>query len=54
MSGRSYVQTQNEIENHELQEQNQDPCTIEREPDLRKEQEEYFRRIRQGFVVSYV
>ena len=38
--GRSYTETQNELE-----ELNQDPYTIEREPDLTEEQEEYFRRI---------
>jgi hypothetical protein len=42
---RSYAETQNEIENYELQEQRQHPYRIQREPDLRKEQEEYFRRI---------
>ena len=36
--GQSYAQTQNEFENYELEEQ--DPSG---EPDLRKEQEEYFR-----------
>ena len=41
--GRSYAQTQNEIENYELQEQNQDPYRIQREPHLTEEQEEYFR-----------
>ncbi|MFZ0514120.1 MAG: hypothetical protein WAM14_21120 [Candidatus Nitrosopolaris sp.] len=47
MPGRSYAQ--NKIENYELQEQEQDPYTFD-EPDLRKEQEEYFRRIRQEFL----
>ncbi|MGA9149367.1 MAG: hypothetical protein WBZ36_02220 [Candidatus Nitrosopolaris sp.] len=42
----SYTETQNEIENYELQ----DPYTIEREPDLTTEQEEYFRRIRQEWI----
>jgi hypothetical protein len=41
LSDRSHTKTHNE-----LQEQNQDPYRIEREPDLRKEQEGYFRRIR--------
>ena len=40
MSGLGYTETQNELE-----ELNQDPYTIEREPDLTEEQEEYFRRI---------
>ncbi|MDP9286737.1 MAG: hypothetical protein M3P08_00855 [Thermoproteota archaeon] len=42
--------TQKELEDYRLQELADDPFRIEREPDLRKEQEEYFRRIRQGFV----
>jgi len=46
----SCAQTQNELEDYSLQELAEDPFRIEREPDLRKEQEEYFRRIRQGFV----
>ena len=50
LPGQSYAQTQNEFENYELQGQNQDPYTIEHEPDLTEEQEEYFRRIRQGYT----
>jgi hypothetical protein len=46
----SCAQTQKELEDHGLQELAEDPFRIEREPDPRKEQEEYFRRIRQGFV----
>ena len=46
----SCAQTQKELEDYRLQELAQDPFRIERESDLRKEQEEYFRRIRQGFV----
>jgi hypothetical protein len=46
LPGRSYTQIQDEIENYELQEQEGDPYTFD-EPDLRIEQEEYFRRIRQ-------
>jgi hypothetical protein len=45
---RSYTETQNEIENYELQEQ--DPYKIEHEPDLTEEQEEYFSRIRQEWI----
>jgi hypothetical protein len=44
------AQTQKELEGYELQKIAVDPFRIEREPDLRKEQEEYFRRIRQDFV----
>jgi hypothetical protein len=50
---RSYTEIQKEIENYELQEQNQDPYTIEHEPDLTEEQEEYFRRIRQGYSLPF-
>ena len=46
----SCAQTQKELEDYRLQELAEDPFRIERESDLRKEQEEYFRRIRQGFV----
>jgi len=46
----SCAQTQKELEDYRLQEVAKDPFRIERGPDLRKEQEEYFRRIRQGFV----
>jgi hypothetical protein len=48
----SCAQTQKELEDYELQKVADDPFRIECEPDLRKEQEEYFRRIRQGFVDS--
>ena len=41
---------QKETEDYELQELAEDPFKIQREPDLTKEQEEYFRRIRQGFL----
>jgi hypothetical protein len=43
------AQIQKGLEDYRLQEL-ADPFRIEREPDLRIEQEEYFRRIRQGFV----
>jgi hypothetical protein len=46
----SCAQTQKELEDYRLQELAEDPFRIEREPDLRKEQEEYFRRIGQGFL----
>ena len=46
----SYAQTQNETENYELQEQNQDPYTIEHERDLTEGQDDYFRRIRQEWI----
>ena len=46
----SCAQTQKELEDYRLQELAEDPFRIERESDLRKEQEEYFRRIRHGFV----
>jgi len=38
------------LEDYELQKVAEDPFRIEREPDLRKEQEEYFRRIRQEWM----
>jgi hypothetical protein len=38
--GQSYTETQNELQEQE------DPFITQREPDLTKEQEEYFRRIR--------
>ena len=38
-----------EIEDYELQKIAEDPFRIEREEDLTKEQEEYFRRIRQAW-----
>ncbi len=41
---------QKEIVDYELQELAEDPYRIEREPDGRKEQEEYFRRIRQELI----
>ncbi|MFZ0223096.1 MAG: hypothetical protein WAM42_15535 [Candidatus Nitrosopolaris sp.] len=46
--GRSYTETQNEIENYELQEQ-EDPFGIQRKPDLTEEQEEYFRN---GYILD--
>jgi hypothetical protein len=39
-----------ELEDYRSQELAEDPFRIEREEDLTKEQEEYFRQIRQGFV----
>jgi hypothetical protein len=39
-----------QIEDYRLQELADDPYRIEREPDPRKEQEEYFRRIRQEWI----
>jgi hypothetical protein len=44
------AQTQRELEDYRLQELAEDPYRIEREPDPRKEQEEYFRRIRQEWI----
>ncbi|MGB6533426.1 MAG: hypothetical protein WBF33_35510 [Candidatus Nitrosopolaris sp.] len=41
---RSYAETQDEIENYDLQGQEHDPYTIECEPDLEQEQAEYFRQ----------
>jgi hypothetical protein len=49
-SGNSCAQTQKELEDYRLQELAEDPYRIEREPDLPKEQEEYFRRIRQEWI----
>jgi hypothetical protein len=46
----SCSQTQKELEDYRLQELAEDPYRIEREPDLTKEQEEYFRRIRQEWI----
>ena len=46
----SCAQIQKELEDYRSQELAEEPFRIEREPDLRKEQKEYFRRIRQGFV----
>ncbi len=46
----SCAQTQKELDDYELQEVAEVPFRIEREPDPRKEQEEYFSRIRQGFI----
>jgi hypothetical protein len=46
----SCAQTQKELEDYRLQELAEDPYRIEREPDGRKEQEEYFRRIRQEWM----
>jgi hypothetical protein len=39
-----------ELADYRLQELAEDPFRIEREPDLRKEQEEYFTRIRQEWI----
>ncbi|MFZ0893321.1 MAG: hypothetical protein WAZ77_02355 [Candidatus Nitrosopolaris sp.] len=39
-----------ELEDHRSQELAEDPFRIELEPDLRKEQKEYFRRIRQAWL----
>jgi hypothetical protein len=39
-----------ETEDYELQKVAEDPFRIEREPDLSKEQVEYFRRIRQEWM----
>jgi hypothetical protein len=41
---------QKEMKDYELQELAEDPYRIEREPDLTKEQEEYYRRIRQEWM----
>ena len=46
----SCAQTQKELEDYMLQELTEDPYRIEREPDPSKEQEEYFRRIRQEWI----
>jgi hypothetical protein len=46
----SCEQTQKELEDYRLQELAEDPYRIELEPDLTKEQEEYFRRIRQKWM----
>jgi len=46
----SCAQTQKELEDYRLQKLAEDPYGIEREPDGRKEQEEYFRRIRQEWM----
>jgi hypothetical protein len=46
----SCAQTQKELEDYRQQELAEDPYRIEREPDGRKEQEEYFRRIRQEWM----
>jgi hypothetical protein len=47
---RSSRDVQKEIEDYELQKVAEDSFRIEREPDPRKEQEEYFRRIRQEWI----
>ena len=49
-AGRNSGDVRKEIENRELQELEEDPFRIEREPDPRKVQEEYFRRIRQEWI----
>ncbi len=46
----SSAHTERELEDYRLQELAEDPYRIEREPDLPKEQEEYFRRIRQEWM----
>ena len=46
----SCAQTQKELEDYRLQELAEDPYRIELEPDGTKEQEEYFRRIRQEWM----
>ena len=46
----SCVQNRKELEDYRLQELAEDPYRIEREPDLTKEQEKYFRRIRQEWI----
>jgi hypothetical protein len=46
----SYAQTQKELEDYRSQELAEDPYRIELEPDGTKEQEEYFRRIRQEWM----
>ncbi|MFZ0896850.1 MAG: hypothetical protein WAZ77_20310, partial [Candidatus Nitrosopolaris sp.] len=46
----SCTQTQKELEDYRLQELAEDPYRIELEPDPTKEQEEYFRRIRQEWM----
>jgi hypothetical protein len=46
----SCAQIQKELEDYRSQELAEDPYRIEREPDLIKEQEEYFRRIRQEWI----
>ena len=47
---RSSGDVQKEIEDYEVQKVAEDPLRVEREPDLRKGQEEYFRRIRQEWI----
>ena len=46
----SSAHTERELEDYRLQELAEDPYRIELEPDLTKEQEEYFRRIRQEWM----
>jgi hypothetical protein len=46
----SCTQTQKELEDYRLQELAEDPFRFQLEPDLREEQEEYFRRIRQEWM----
>ena len=46
----SCSQTQKELEDYWLQELAEDPYGIELEDDTTKEQEEYFRRIRQEWM----
>ena len=46
----SCAQTQKELEDYRLQELAEDPYRIELEPDPTKDQEEYFRWIRQEWM----
>ena len=46
----SCAQTQKELEDYRLQELAEDPYRIELEPDPIREQEDYFRRIRQEWM----
>ena len=53
-AGRNSGDVRKEIENRELQELEEDPFRIEREPDPRKEQEEYFRPNTSGMDRSWI
>ena len=48
-SGNSCAQTEKELAEYEQQEQAEDRYRTQQEPDLRKEQEEYFEGIRRGW-----
>ena len=53
MTGQAVIvvhKRQKELEDYRLQELAEDPYRIELEPDGTKEQEEYFRRIRQEWM----